>query len=134
MSTILVGLLGLLIALALHQLFGGKAFTANQLPILQQNTVFLHSDSRSGTFVRNENLNTIVHFETGEGGFFEVFSTVINRQRMRKNADLDQPIIARLHSARHLTVFDPATAQTYNLASYGDNNIDQLIQYLMDVQ
>ena len=131
MRIITVGLMVILAMVAYHQWSGGSAEVAQPLPVLKQNTVYLNGTHQGGPLLRDADKSMIAEFDAGDGGFFEPLITVINRQRTRHAADLDQPIIARLHSEKHLTVFDPETGQTYNLASYGDQNVDRLITYLI---
>lgn len=131
MRVITAGLVCILGLVAYHQWFGGNTDVAEPLPVLKQNTVYLNGTQTGGTLIRDVDQAMIAEFAAGEGGFFETLITVIKRQRDRHSANQDQPIIARLHSEKHLTVFDPETGQTYNLASYGDQNVDRLITYLI---
>lgn len=133
MRIIFAGLLVIVAMVGMHRLSGADETGASK-PVLASAQFYLSGDQRSGATLRDADQDIVAQFQPGEGGLIETMGTVIQRQRKRHQVDDVQPIIARLHGPRQLSLFDPATGQSYNMSSYGDDNVDQLLRYLHELQ
>lgn len=123
----------LLVAVVAHHTYSKpQDAEAASLAVLQEKTVYLAGDLRTGTVLENEDQELIAQFAPGEGGLLETLGTVLRRQRLRHNVTEKTPVVARLHGPRTLTLFDPATGHSYNMATYGSENIDRIVKYLIE--
>ncbi|MEM1004620.1 MAG: photosynthetic complex assembly protein PuhC [Pseudomonadota bacterium] len=131
MRAIFFGLICIVCLVAAHQVSKTDDVRPPGADIAQETAVFIVSNPREGTVLKTARHEVIVEFAPGDGGVFEMLGTVIKRQRARHNADPDIPIMIRLHNTQKVTLFDPAIDQTYNLSSYGRDNVDQIVEHLI---
>lgn len=131
MRIIFAGLVLIVAMVAIHMQSKPNVPQSAQYPILEERAVYLEGHPREGTVVQDENQETIAEFGPGEGGLLETLGTVIRRQRSKHNVTEKTPVLARLHGPRNLTLFDPSTGHSYNMASYGSQNIDHIIKFLI---
>ncbi|MEO0944190.1 MAG: photosynthetic complex assembly protein PuhC [Pseudomonadota bacterium] len=99
---------------------------------LRSGKVYIETDPRQGTWLYDEDRELIARFDAGGGGILETMGTVLNRQRSLHSDASDQPVEARLFERGRVTIFDPATGHTYNMSSYGSDNVGQIIKYVID--
>ena len=105
-----------------------------QSGLLQETIVYIDGHPREGTIMRDADLELIAEFAPGEGGILETLSTVLRRQRLRHEVTADTPIVARLYEGGQLSLFDPTTRHSYNMTSYGSDNVAQIIDFLLESQ
>ncbi|MEM6385376.1 MAG: photosynthetic complex assembly protein PuhC [Pseudomonadota bacterium] len=132
MRVIFFGLATLLVLVAFHTYSGSPRAETQYGEILQEKAVFLDAHPRQGTVLLNADRELIAEFAPGDGGLLETLGTVLRRQRLRHDAPADTPVMARLHEGNQLSLFDPTTRHSYNMTSYGNNNVAQIIEFMIE--
>ena len=123
MRIIALALLLITLLVAGHQMWGSDQPSQIGGEILQERSVAFRFEPERGTEIIGTNGNVIASFGSGDGGILEMLAVVIDRNRLRFSPATSDQIIVRLRNGGRVSIFDPATGQEINMASYGEDNI-----------
>lgn len=132
MRAIFIGLAVIVVLVAHHTYTEPLDVQPRQNDILRERIVYIDGHPREGTVLRNADRELIVEFAPGEGGILETLGTVLRRQRLRHDIAVHAPIVARLYKDEQLSLFDPTTRHSYNMTSYGSDNVAQIVEFLLE--
>ena len=99
-------------------------------PVLAERAVVLASAPNGATRVSAPDGTLLADISAREGGFISGMTRVIERQRGLSKVDPATPIAIQLRDKGRITLVDPATGWSAELASYGDTNTDTFARLL----
>lgn len=98
--------------------------------IIKERVIYLER-TRAGTVqVRDETGQIIASWDVDDAGFVSTLARVVKRERLKRNASPDAPIVLRKRDGNIPTIFDPETGHEIELNSFGDDNVSQVLSLL----
>ncbi|MEM9395588.1 MAG: photosynthetic complex assembly protein PuhC [Pseudomonadota bacterium] len=91
--------------------------------ILQERILYFSGALDGSAYVKDRNGDAIADFEAGEAVFISTIARVMERERMKIQADPEEHYILRLREGDRLALYDPVTDRETELMSFGSDNV-----------
>ncbi|MEM6373306.1 MAG: photosynthetic complex assembly protein PuhC, partial [Pseudomonadota bacterium] len=91
-------------------------------PVVAERLVTLTAANNGATTVTAPDGTLIEEIASRDAGFISGMARVIERERMKHNIDPATPIAIQLREKGRISLYDPATGWSAELASYGASN------------
>lgn len=101
-------------------------------PIIAERLVSLKAANNGATTVTAPDGSLIEEIPSREAGFISGMARVIERERLKHNVDPATPIAIQMRDTGRITLYDPATGWSAELASYGASNTQAFARLLGD--
>ena len=101
-----------------------------QTPVEAERLVILSVTPGGETTILEADGSLIETLPAHKAGFISGMTRVIDRERVKHNIDPATPIAIQQRGGGRLTLFDPATGWSAELASYGENNTSAFARLL----
>ena len=99
-------------------------------PIIAERAIYLSGDTSGAARVLDAHGSVLADLPSDQGGFIAGVQRVIDRERNKRGAALDAPVLLQLREGNRLSITDPSTGWSAELMGFGATNVRSFARLL----